>query len=260
MNSQEQPPVRETGPYYVRSVGKAIGILEAFRDGPAEMSLAEATRRSGLNRITTYRLLATLERHRLIQRTAAGGYRLGLGLIALGGVVQRESALAEHAAPHLRRLARGLDMTSFLSVLDRDEALCLVRIDAGGMSIVRFRLGERLPLYAGAGPLILLAGLPDAEVEHILQGPLEPLTERTVCEPDAIRARVAQIREEGLAFSDEDVTIGVGAIGAAIRDSRGETVAAVSVSALVQVLYGQRRKEIVEEVRVTARLIGDELG
>ncbi len=254
-----RPEKQSQRPYYVRAVGKAVVILEALRDGPADMTLAEICRRVRLNRATVYRLLATLAEHRLVQRTEGGTYRLGLGLIALGGIVQRQSVLAEHASPHLRRLARSLEMTSFLSVFDGDEALCLQRIDAGGMHIVRFRLGERLPLHAGAGPLLLLASLPDDEVDRILAGPLTRLTPRTICEPDQIRARLVQVRRDSVAYSDEDVTIGVGAIGAAIRNSSGDTVASVSVSAVIGTLFGEREQEIVRAVKETAAAIGEEL-
>ena len=245
-----------TGPYYVRAVGKAVAILEAFRDGPPEMSLREISQRVGLNRATAYRLLGTLERHRLIQRSTDGAYRLGLGLVALGGTVQRHSALVEHAAPHLRRLARELEMTSFLSVLDGDDGVCLYRVDAGPMHVVRFRLGERLPLHLGAGPLTLLAGLDDTEVERILAGPLPALTDRSICDPDRIRARLARVRADGVAVSDEDVTPGVGAIAAPVRGQDGATLAAVSVSASSHDLFGERMETIVAAVRATAADVG----
>lgn len=244
------------GPYYVRAVGKAIAVLEAFRDGPAEMTLSEVAGRLGLNRATAYRLLMTLERHRLIQRSSRGVYRLGLGLVALGGTVQRHSALVEHAAPHLRRLAHELEMTSFLSVLDGDEAVCLYRVDAGPMQVARFRLGERLPLHLGAGPLALLAGLDDGEVERILGRPLQRATDRSVCDPATVRARLARLRVEGVALSDQDVTPGVGAIGAPVKGRNGETLAAVSVSALAQDLFGARMGRIVAAVRETAGAVG----
>jgi DNA-binding IclR family transcriptional regulator len=250
---------RGGGPYYVRAVGKAALILEALREGPDDLTLAEVCRRVQVQRATAYRLLGTLARHRLVQRTEAGKYRLGLALMALGGAVQKRSVLAEHASPHLRRLAQRLDMTSFLSVLDGDASLCLQRIDAGGMLIVRFRLGEHLPLHTGAGPLLLLAGLPDCEIERILAGPLPALTPRSICDPVQILARIGQLRHDPVAYSDEDVTMGVGAIGAAVKTPTGETIAAVSISALVSDLYGERETEIVRAVREAADAVAAEL-
>lgn len=248
------------GPYYVRAVGKAVLVLEALADGPADLTLAEICRRVRLNRATAYRLLATLERHHFVQRTELGTYRLGLSLMALGGAVQRQSVLAEHASPHMRDLARSLDMTSVLSVLDGDEALCLQRMEAGGMLVVRFRPGEHLPLHTGAGPLLLLASLADPEVDRILSRPLVAFTPRTICEPAEIRALLTEARRDGVAYSDEDVTLGVGAIGAKVASPRGETVAALSVTAVVGVLFGRRKAEIVQAVQQTAHAIGATLG
>jgi DNA-binding IclR family transcriptional regulator len=255
----EPDPDRASDQYYALTVGKALGILEAFVGGPAEMSLAEVCRRVGLNRATAYRLLYTLASHRLIARAADGRYRLGLGLVALGSTAQRGVALGRVALPHMHALTEQLWMTSFLSVQDGAEALCLERIDGGEVYITRYQEGERLPLHAGAGPLVLLAGLPDEEVGRILEPPPESLTRYTVTERDAVRERVDLVRRDDVAFSDQDVTVGIGAIGVPIRDGTGRVVAALSVSGVIQVLFGERQAAIVGALHASAAAIGREL-
>lgn len=252
-------PARAPDQYYALTVGKALGILEAFVGGPAEMSLAEVCRRVGLNRATAYRLLSTLTHHRFIARSGEGRYRLGLALIALGSTAQRQVVLGRVAVPHMRALTESLQMTSFLSVLDGSDALCLERLDGGDVYITRYQEGERLPLHAGAGPLVLLAGLPDEEVDRILEAPPTSLTRYTVTEREAIRTRVERVRRDGVAYSDQDVTVGIGAIGVPIRDSTARVVAAVSVSGVIQVLFGERQAAILGALRETAASIGDEL-
>ena len=151
-------------------------------------------------------------------------------------------------------------MSSVLSVLDGDEALCLQRIDAGGLLVVRFRPGEHLPLHTGAGPLLLLAGLADPEVDRICRVLSSPSHREASATLYEIRARVAIMRRDGVAYSDEDATLGVGAIGARVVGPRDETVAAVSVTAVVGVLFGRRKSEIVQAVQQTARAVGAALG
>lgn len=245
--------------YYALTVGKALGILEAFVGGPAEMSLAEVCRRVGLNRATAFRLLSTLAHHRLIARSANGQYRLGLALIALGSTAQRQVALGRIALPHMHTLTDRLQMTSFLSVQDGADALCLERVDGGDVYITRYQEGERLPLHTGAGPVVLLSGLSDDAVERILDDPPAALTPYSITDRDAIRARVGRVRREGIAFSDQDVTVGVGAIGVPILDSTSRVVAAISVSGVIQVLFGEREAVIIEALRDAAVSIGREL-
>jgi len=246
--------------YYALTVGKAASILEAFVAGPPDLSLAEICRRVGLNRATAYRLLYTLIKHRLIARAPDGRYRLGLALIALGSAAQRQVRLGQVALPHMRALSDVLQLTSFLSVLDGSMALCLERLDCGEIYITRYQEGERLPLHAGAGPLVLLGGLPDEEVARVLAAPAASLTRYSVTERTAIRARVEQVRLEGVAYSDQDVTVGVGAIGVPIRDASARIVASVSISGLVQELLGERKTAIVEALQACATAIGRELG
>ena len=128
------------------------------------------------------------------------------------------------------------------------------------MYITRYQEGERLPLHVGAGPVVLLAGLADEEVDRILVAPPAALTHYSITDRDAIRARVDQVRRDGVAFSDQDVTVGVGAIGVPIRDSSGRVVAAVSVSGVIQVLFGERQAGIIAALQETAASIGRELG
>lgn len=247
--------VRVTAAPYVRAIGKAIGALDLFLDGDEELSLSEVARRSGMSRSTVHRLLATMERHRLIDRTATGAYRLGIHLFRLGSAVQVRAVLGRLAEPSLEALAERCAVSSYLSVRDGDRALCVARIDRGPVRTTIYELGDTLPLHLGAGPMILLAALPDAEIERIVARPLVAMTPRTTAEAAAIRARLAQIRADGLAYAPDDVQVGLAAMGVAVRDPSGATAAAVSVVALTQWFEGDRYATIEAALRETAAAI-----
>jgi DNA-binding IclR family transcriptional regulator len=246
------------GPY-VEVIGKAVALLDTLLAARDELSLAELSRDLRMSRTTVHRLLATLERHALVERTDRNRYRLGLHLFVLGLAVQDRLALARVARPHLRALAETHRVSSYLSVPDGDAALCLDRFDGGGVSLSAYQVGETLPLHVGAGPLALLASLDDAEVSRVLAMPLTRPPAETIADPAAIRARIGGVRESGIAWASGDLEVGVIAVGAPVRDPDGRTIAAVSAAGLTQQLTERRRADLELAVRQAAAAIGTAL-
>lgn len=113
----------------------------------------------GVHRSIAYRIVRTLEVHRLVERDAGGGCRPGVRLAMLGRGVRsplRTAALAE-----LGSLADDLGMTAFLVVADGGEAVTMESVEPSGSSVhVAYRPGNRHALGLGAPGLALLAGAP----------------------------------------------------------------------------------------------------
>jgi DNA-binding IclR family transcriptional regulator len=245
---------------YVRVIGKAVAALDAFLDGNAELTPTELARRLGMSRSTVHRLLTTMERHRLVDKTQNGAYGLGIHLFRLGSAVPVRAVLGRLAEPALAALAERFAVSSYLSVRDGERALCIARIDRGPVKTTTYRIGETLPLHLGAGPNILMSALPAAELERILDQPILAMTPRTTVAPGAIRSRLATVRDSGLAYAPDDVEVGLAAMGVPVRDHSGATVAAVSVVALTPWFGGERYNAIGAALRETASVVESELG
>ncbi len=248
-----------TTPPYVRVIGKAVAALDAFLDGNPEMTSTELARRLGMSRSTVHRLLTTMERHRLVDRTETGAYGLGIHLFRLGSAVPVRAVLGRLAEPALAALAERFAVSTYLSVRDGERALCIARIDRGPVKTTTYQVGESLPLHLGAGPNILMSELPEAELDRILERPLLAMTPRTIVDPPAIRSRLALIRDIALAYAPDDVEVGLAAMGVPVRDRSGELVGAVSVVALTPWFSGEHYAAVATGLRETAAVIEGEL-
>ena len=216
----------------MRVIGKAVAALDAFLEGDGELTLTELARRLAMSRSTVHRLLATLERHQLVDRAESGAYRLGIHLFRLGSAVEVRAVLGRVAELPLTRLAERFAVSAYLSVRDADRALCLVRIDRGPIMATTYQVGETLPLHLGAGPLVLLSAMPQSEVERVLRQARQRMTPRTTTDAAGIRTRLAEIRSSGVAYAPDDVQVGLAAMGVPVHDPSGAAIAAVSVVAL----------------------------
>lgn len=87
-------------------------------------------------------------------------------------------------------------------------------------------VGTRRPAHAGASSKILMAYLPEAEIEAIIAQGLPRLCTNTITDP----TELAQIRERGYAVSWEETDPGALGVATPIRDLRGEVIAALGIA------------------------------
>ncbi len=104
-------------PYNVGAVTKACDILKAFQHDGELLGLREVMARSGVPKVTCYRLLRTLEASGLVEHVGTEGYRARIRLLEwrkwrLGYAGQSmEFAFSRDVADSLRRAAEAERMT-----------------------------------------------------------------------------------------------------------------------------------------------------
>jgi IclR family acetate operon transcriptional repressor len=215
----------------IQSVQRATRLLKAFENGPTELGVTELSRRVALHKSTVSRLLATLEREGLLERVPeTDKYRLGFMLVRLAGQVAHFGDVRAAARPLLIELTERSRETVHLAVLDGDEVVNVEQIS--GPHLVRDTnwVGRRTPLNCVANGKALLAFLSPRDTDRILAGPLPRFTERTITDPQRLRAELAAVRERGYAHALGEIEEGLNAVAAPVRDAAGTVVAAVSIS------------------------------
>jgi DNA-binding IclR family transcriptional regulator len=134
-----------------------LALLAKHTDGMTAGELAEELATA---RAVVYRLLRTLEAHRLVGRVETR-YVLGIGIAELAS--QLRPSLQATVLPILRRLSEQTNSTALLSVADADQALILLTEEPPqSMFHLALRQGARHPLDVGADGIAILAGRPPA--------------------------------------------------------------------------------------------------
>ena len=216
----------------VQSLDRAIFILEivASADG---IGLSELARRADLPNSTVHRLLATLQRRGLVDHDPASGmWTVGVGLFRIGSAYLRIRKLPDLGRPVLRELLQETGETVNLSMLDHRELVCVGQAESHAAVRAFFRLGRRLPIHASAaGKAILAASNPALRRERVSSLELERFTPQTRVSRRSLDAELAETERRGFAVDDEEHTIGMRCVAAAISDEWGDPIGAVSVSA-----------------------------
>ena len=211
-------------------LGRALGLMSAFRAGESAVSLAELARRSGVAKPTAHRLLGELEAWSMVERTP-GGYRLGLRLFELGQVVPRQRDLQESATPILTDLHEATRETVHLAVPDGADVVYLQKLAVTGSPRIPSRLGGRMPAHCTGVGKVLLAFGPPSLLDAVLARGLPRCAPRSVTAPGLLRDRLADIRERGYAEEYEESAPGVACVAAPVLGPDGVAVAAISITA-----------------------------
>ncbi|MDO9377459.1 MAG: IclR family transcriptional regulator [Nocardioidaceae bacterium] len=245
---------------HVASVVKAISLLELFTSEQPELNLATLVERGGLTRTTTHRLLATLELVGWLERRGEN-YRLSLRVFRLGSTAVGAMELRHEASHVMSELAAKFGEDVYLVVPDGPRAVCLERIEGRSpVHVMALDVGKSLPLFIGGGGVALLAEK-EAELLPLVLAEGEMITPTGArITLEQMQDKLAQTRARGYSISMEDVTVGVGALGSVVRDSRGTAVAAISLGGLLHKLAPPRQDELAAGVRAAADEISARLG
>ena len=242
-------------------IRKATALLDQL-SADGESTAARLSEALGEPRTTVYRLLRALERSELVEPARRpGNYRLGLKVFRLGGSVVALFDERQAALPHMEALHAATGETVFLCIRRGTEAVCIERIEGSRAVSLALKLGGSLPLHAGAAPRVLLA----AEPPDVWREYHDAAMRRTVVPPvpddrDALFGELGTVRRAGYAISDEDVTVGIAAIGAPVRNHAGVVTAALSISGVRPAILGEHRAQMTELVVAAADAVSSSLG
>jgi IclR family pca regulon transcriptional regulator len=249
--------------YFIEALSRGLRVLEAFSAGRSELSLVEIAAAVGLNKSTAFRFVYTLEALGYLERDSQSKrYRPGLKTLRLGFTALRSLDVAEVARPYLKSLSEQTGEASSMSIRDGTEIIYVLRISPLQIVNLNLHLGSHLPVHCtsmGKAQLIDLS--PDAVAGLLGEGPYEALTRHTITSLSALNKELAQIRQNGFAVNDEELTIGLRSVAAPIRNDEGQIVAACNISAAsARVPRTDLEGRLAQMVLDSANLISKALG
>lgn len=243
---------------HLQGLGRGMAILEALAERP--MRPAQLCDLLDLKWTTGYRSLAYLREAGFVRRDqATGAYSIAARLYSIGSAYLATSATVQGARPLLRAAAEAGDATAQLAERDRRRSIVLAAAEPRDNVIPKATPGFHFPLHCGSKGHVLLAYAEPDIVETYLASALEQLTAHSLTNPDALRTRLAEVREQGFAVTTRDVQLSAGSVASPIRDSDGTVTACVClVSGAADI--EERADELVEIALSTSRSISLLLG
>jgi IclR family pca regulon transcriptional regulator len=227
-------------PNFMTSLARGLAVIRGFSEGERGLSIAQLSQKTGIPRAAVRRCLYTLTRLGYAAADHGRGYSLRPKLLGLGHAYLSSTPLVVAAQPFLDRVSDAVDESCSLATLDGDDILYLARSLSSRIISVTLNVGSRLPAHCTSIGLVLLAHLPEKELEAWLaRVELRRYTERTISSPRALRETLDEVRASGYAIADQMMELGVRSIAVPVRDAGGTVIAGMNI--IIQAVRGSVR-------------------
>lgn len=206
----------------IRSVAKAMELLQLLSDAGEAMTLTAISERAGLPKSTVFGLLTTMRDYDVITQHADGKYALGLRLFEYGCRASAFWNISSLARPYLEHLAEATGASAMLSTYENGHIVALDQAEGRDSLRIVSAPGARLPLHCTSQGKVFLSAMADHEAKRVLsRRTLEPYTPKTLVTWEELFRVMQAARENGYAVEDGEYRFGLCSASAPVRDSSG---------------------------------------
>lgn len=248
----------------VKSAERVADILELVGAAAEPIGAGSIASSLELPRSSVYGLLYTLQYKQLLERDGAGRYSLGSRLLALANSSRRRFNIGRLARPPMQQLARELQVTCNLGVIDGHNIVYVEKVQDYSQPVrLETYVGAAMPAHATAMGKVLVAEMNEADRQRWLENhAFTAVTARTRRSVEQFRRDLDHYHQVQYAVDNEEFSEGVTCVASAVRDFSGQVVAAVSLTEITSRLTaaGYTEDALGVMIQKTAASISGHLG
>ncbi|OIJ20771.1 IclR family transcriptional regulator [Anaerobacillus alkalidiazotrophicus] len=243
-----------------KTVVKSMKLLDLFRTN-WKLSLNEIVELSGIPKTSVHRMLGSLEDMGLLHKDHEGKYTLGMLFLEFGQLVADRLDMRQLAYPMMKELRDEIGEAVNLTMIDNMEAIYIEKLDTLHPVRLYTKVGRRSPLYAGACSRIILAHLPESEIEtYLKETELKPIGIGTITDKQKLRTVLQQSKLDGYTISYSELEDHTSSVAAPIFDYTNKVVGGLSIAGPDVRFPKEHVPHIIEKVKRTAAEISQKLG
>ena len=256
MSRRSEDGIEVTRSERLQSLERGLAVLRSFTPDHPALTISEVAERTGLTRATARRILLTLADLGYVAAERRA-FSLTSAVLELAKPFSIERDPWSFARPYLESLTERTGESASIAILDDTEILYVARSQTRRLMTLAVTVGSRLPAHATSKGRVLLAFLPEPELEaYFARRAMARYTERTVVDESELRDILADVRREGFAVVDQQLEEGLSSVAAPILDGSGRASAALSLCAHAGRVNGATlRSDFVPLVVETARRV-----
>lgn len=252
-------PAKRT--YNITSVQRCLRLLSLFAQALDGLSASEVAKKSGLPVSTVHRFLVNLENAGFLTYSSDGKYHLGISSFSIGHAALAQLDIRRLSYPYLQALNQTTRETIHLTVRHGLSAVYVEKLDSPEKLRIFSHIGGSVPLYCTAVGKVMLAYLPQGELEATLrQMDLRPLTSNTVSDLPELERNLQRVRKNGYAFDLEEHEAHIRCVAAPIWNPDGVVNASLSLTAPVVRMPLPRLRKLVPLIQEAGLQISRDLG
>ncbi|VWL85698.1 IclR family transcriptional regulator [Oceanivirga miroungae] len=216
----------------LQSLDRALKVLEIISE-EGEAGLTSISKKVGLNKTTTYRILVSLKDNMYIRQLKNKKYALTFKMFRLGNRAVQNFDYVAVSKRIITKLANEVEQEINFVIQDGNEIIYIDKyVPKKDKNIIKQgKIGKKAPMYCTSSGKAILAYKDQEEVKKIWDSSeIIKYTSRTITSFDTLLQDLKRIRKNGYSTEYEEYQLGVYCIGAPIKNIKGEIVGAISIS------------------------------
>lgn len=244
------------GDSYVQSFARGLEVIRSFSAQHPVQTLSEVAASTGLTRAGARRILLTLQTLGYVDSDGKH-FQLTARILDLGFAYLSSQPLWNLATPAMEQLSEAVQESCSAGVLDGLDVVYVARVHTHKIMSTNLGVGSRLPAFWTSMGRVLLAGLPQPQLQALLaRCPREAYTRFTLLDDAALLAAIAQVRSQGWALINQELEEGLISVAAPLYNAQGQTVGAINVSGQANRTSPQEMQaRIVPQLLATAQTV-----
>lgn len=246
----------------IQVLDRAFSIVDVLSNCSESVSLAEISALTGISKSTAFRILKSLRENGYVAQNAYGQYYMTLKICTLSRRVLEKTSIISLAQPHMKRLCAITHQTIHLVVREGTETVYVNRQedDAAPFHMTSV-IGRRRSLHTSAVGKSILAALSNDEILNYWRAVDKiQITPYTIVNLDELFQEIEKIRVNGYAIDNQENTLGVRCIAAAIHDYIGTPSYAISISGPSEIMTDEKLESFAPFLLTTKASISVALG
>lgn len=248
--------------YKVKSVARALLILEAFTLEQPTLSLNDISLKTGFYKSSILRQINTfLEAGYIVRDPETGRYRLGTKVYLLGQIFLHSSNLLSCAGHILEAVAAELCETAGIFVVDGNQRLCLAMVQGPHFIRATHETGQKLAIHAGASGKVLLAFSKESLLERVVEETgLKAFTRQTITNVRKLKTELKKIRESGYALSLGERVPAAAAVAVPVFGADGNLACSLSTTGPIDRFKAEQIPGMIAVLQKASVKLSKELG
>jgi DNA-binding IclR family transcriptional regulator len=208
-------------------------ILSLFNSPQVqEIGISEISKSLNMLPSKISRMVRTLEKDGFFQKNIeTGKYRLGIAFFELGIIFALNFPLRQIIRPHIEQIAKEHNLTASWGILSKGKVIVVDRVQNLNIDLLAYRIGFNIPIHSSSIGKVLLANLPEKELNEILKiMKLEKFTAATIVDPNLLKEQLDDVKEKGYSIDNGETHEDIYSIAAPIKNVDGDVIAALNLT------------------------------
>lgn len=214
----------------MKSIEVTLSLLKTLAESEDGVSVLDIARKISFSKSSTHRALQVLEREKFaVQDPATNRYKSGPALFNIAFNFLTQFNLRQLARPILINIVEDINENVYLCVYS-DKTLYFIE-KAESDHPIRYvnPMGKRKFLHAAAPGKVVMAHLPDEQIEELIGRGLPRYTPNTITDPKKLHRELKIIKNQGYATSFSEFATGGNAIAVPLLNSSGFPIGCIDL-------------------------------